>query len=140
MQKRPVDVNAEELAEVLDRYLDAKGSLGYAIKIVGHPGTGKSALVKQAAQRKNLHFIDTRLAFKENIDLGGYPVPDHESRRMIYYRPRFIPPEEVPEGCDGILWFLDEANRAHPTVIQTLFQVITEGRCGEHALAAHAGW
>ena len=135
MQKRPVDVNAEELAEVLDRYLDAKGSLGYAIKIVGHPGTGKSALVKQAAQRKNLHFIDTRLAFKENIDLGGYPVPDHESRRMIYYRPRFIPPEEVPEGCDGILWFLDEANRAHPTVIQTLFQVITEGRCGEHALA-----
>jgi hypothetical protein len=53
---------------------------------------------------------------------------------MIYFRPRFIPPEEVPEGFQGILWFLDEANRAHPTVIQTLFQIITERMCGEHAL------
>jgi hypothetical protein len=54
---------------------------------------------------------------------------------MIYYRPGFIPPVQVPEGYDGILWFLDEANRAHPTVIQTLFQIITEKICGEHQLA-----
>ena len=134
MQKRPVEVDAGEMAEILDRYLDARGQVNYAVKIVGHPGIGKSSIVKQAAERKNRYFIDTRLAFKENVDLGGYPVPDHENQRMIYYRPRFIPPEEVPEGYDGIVWFLDEANRAHPTVIQTLFQVITEGRCGEHLL------
>lgn len=134
MQKRPVEVDAAEMAEILDRYLDADGKVNYAVKIVGHPGVGKSSIVKQAAERKNRYFIDTRLAFKENIDLGGYPVPDHENRRMIYYRPRFIPPVAVPEGYDGIVWFLDEANRAHPTVIQTLFQVITEGRCGEHLL------
>lgn len=30
--------------------------------------------------------------------------------------------------------FLDEANRTHPTVIQTLFQIITERTCGEHLL------
>jgi hypothetical protein len=53
---------------------------------------------------------------------------------MIYYRPRFIPPETVPDGSNGIVWFLDEANRAHPTVIQTLFQIITEHMCGEHPL------
>lgn len=134
MQKRPVEVDAGEMAEILDRYLDADGQVNYAVKIVGHPGIGKSSMVRQAAERKNRYFIDTRLAFKENIDLGGYPVPDHEHRRMVYYRPRFIPPETVPEGFDGIVWFLDEANRAHPTVIQTLFQVITEGRCGEHLL------
>ena len=28
----------------------------------------------------NYYFIDTRLAFKENVDLGGYPVPDHETQ------------------------------------------------------------
>jgi hypothetical protein len=134
MQKRPVEVDAGEMGEILDRYLDADGQVNYAVKIVGHPGIGKSSMVKQAAERKNRYFIDTRLAFKENIDLGGYPVPDHENKRMIYYRPSFIPPVEVPEGYDGIVWFLDEANRAHPTVIQTLFQVITEGRCGEHLL------
>ena len=134
VRKTPIPVNVSELEEILDRYLGSTTRLNYALKIVGHPGIGKSAIVRETAIRKNFLFIDTRLAFKENIDLGGYPVPDHENRRMIYYRPRFIPPEQVPAGYDGIVWFLDEANRAHPTVIQTLFQIITENTCGEHPL------
>jgi hypothetical protein len=134
MNKKPVEVNVTELEEILDRYLDSGDRVNYALKIVGHPGVGKSAIVRQAAERKNRLFIDTRLAFKENVDLGGYPVPDAAEGRMIYYRPRFIPPAEVPEGRDGIVWFLDESNRAHPTVIQTLFQIITDRRCGEHDL------
>lgn len=132
--KQPIEVTIRDLADILEKYLDADSRLNYAIKIVGHPGIGKSEIVRQTALKKNYFFIDTRLAFKENIDLGGYPVPDHTDQRMIYYRPKFIPPKEVPEGCNGILWFLDEANRAHPTVIQTLFQIITEKRCGEHDL------
>ena len=135
MRKDPVDVNIPELKEILENYLDADATINYAIKIVGHPGIGKSDIVRQTAKKKNFLFIDTRLAFKENIDLGGYPVPDHDAQKMIYYRPGFIPPDQVPEGHDGILWFLDEANRAHPTVIQTLFQIITEKICGEHQLA-----
>jgi hypothetical protein len=90
--------------------------------------------VKEVADKMNYYFIDTRLAFKENVDLGGYPVPDHDSKQMIYFRPKFIPPVEIPDGYNGILWFLDESNRAHPTVIQTLFQIITENKCGEHLL------
>lgn len=132
--KRPVEVSTSELIEILDRYLHTEGNIHYAIKIVGYPGVGKSAIVEQVAKKHNYFFIDTRLAFKENVDLGGYPVPDNNLKRMVYFRPRFIPPETVPEGYNGILWFLDEANRAHPTVIQTLFQIITERMCGEHAL------
>lgn len=132
--KQPVEVSIRDLEDILDKYLEAGSRINYAIKIVGHPGIGKSEIVKQAAISKNYHFIDTRLAFKENIDLGGYPVPDHEDKRMIYYRPKFIPPGKIPKGRRGVLWFLDEANRAHPTVIQTLFQIITERRCGEHDL------
>ncbi|ABW68925.1 hypothetical protein [Desulfosudis oleivorans] len=135
MRKDPVSVDVPELKELLEHYLDADATINFAVKIVGHPGIGKSDVVRQTAKKKNFLFIDTRLAFKENIDLGGYPVPDHEAKRMIYYRPGFIPPDHVPEGLDGILWFLDEANRAHPTVIQTLFQIITEKICGEHRLA-----
>jgi hypothetical protein len=134
MIKKPVPVTVSELKEILVRYLRPEMPLNYALKIIGHPGVGKSAVVKEAADELNLLFVDTRLAFKENVDLGGYPVPDHASGRMIYFRPKFIPPDSVPEGRDGILWFLDEANRAHPTVIQTLFQIITEKTCGEHAL------
>jgi hypothetical protein len=132
--KHPIEVTIRDLGDILEKYLEADSNINYAIKIVGHPGIGKSEIVKQVAQKKKYYFIDTRLAFKENIDLGGYPVPDHENKRMIYYRPKFIPPRKIPEGYNGILWFLDEANRAHPTVIQTLFQIITERRCGEHDL------
>lgn len=134
MNKQAVEVTVTELKEIIDRYLNAGSAINYALKIVGHPGVGKSSVVRQVASERNFLFIDTRLAFKENIDLGGYPVPDHSSKKMIYYRPRFIPPETVPEENEGILWFLDESNRAHPTVIQTLFQIITEHTCGEHQL------
>lgn len=134
MHKKAIETTASELKNIIDSHLNSDTKLNYALKIVGHPGIGKSSIVKQIALEKNFYFLDTRLAFKENIDLGGYPVPDHKNQKMIYYRPRFIPPEEIPQGYNGILWFLDEANRAHPTVIQTLFQIITEGRCGEHSL------
>ncbi|WP_027359612.1 hypothetical protein [Desulforegula conservatrix] len=134
MNKQAIEVTVTELKEIIDRYLNAGSSINYAIKIVGHPGVGKSSVVRQVARDRNFLFIDTRLAFKENIDLGGYPVPDHASKKMVYYRPKFIPPETLPEGYKGILWFLDESNRAHPTVIQTLFQIITEHICGEHQL------
>jgi len=134
VKKQGPEVSIPELDQILESYIKSSQNLNYALKITGHPGVGKSAIVKQVADRLNYYFIDTRLAFKENVDLGGYPVPDSESGQMIYYRPRFIPPAAVPEGCNGIVWFLDESNRAHPTVIQTLFQIITEGKCGEHSL------
>ncbi len=134
MKKQASEVTINELSRIIEKYIISSENLNYAIKILGHPGVGKSALVKEIADKMNYYFIDTRLAFKENVDLGGYPVPDHESRQMIYFRPKFIPPADIPDGYNGILWFLDESNRAHPTVIQTLFQIITENKCGEHLL------
>lgn len=134
MKKNASEVSAVELKDLIEKYIKGGSGLNYAIKITGHPGVGKSAIVKEAAKAAGYMFIDTRLAFKENVDLGGYPVPDHESKEMIYFRPKFIPPAKVPPEYKGILWFLDESNRAHPTVIQTLFQIITEKKCGEHLL------
>lgn len=134
MKKNGSEVSISELEEILETYIKSSHNLNFALKIMGHPGVGKSAIVKEAAERLKYYFIDTRLAFKENVDLGGYPVPDNNSRQMVYFRPKFIPPEQIPGGYNGIVWFLDESNRAHPTVIQTLFQIITENRCGEHNL------
>ena len=134
MKKQASEVSIHELREIIEKYINGSENLNYAIKILGHPGVGKSAIVKEIADKMNYYFIDTRLAFKENVDLGGYPVPDHSSQQMIYFRPKFIPPAAIPDGYRGILWFLDESNRAHPTVIQTLFQIITENKCGEHIL------
>lgn len=134
MKKSASEVNALELKDLIEKYIKGGPNLNYALKVTGHPGVGKSAIVKQVAESADYMFIDTRLAFKENVDLGGYPVPDHDLKEMIYYRPKFIPPSEVPAKYKGIVWFLDESNRAHPTVIQTLFQIITEKKCGEHLL------
>lgn len=97
MKKTASEITVNELGDIIKKYLGAGSSLNYALKILGHPGVGKSAVVKQIAEEMNYFFIDTRLAFKENVDLGGYPVPDHESKQMIYFRPRFIP-------CAGTGW------------------------------------
>ena len=129
MKKKPVEVNVRELEEILNKYLGSDPGINYALKIVGHPGVGKSAVVQQAAKAKNYYFIDTRLAFKENVDLGGYPVPDNVEKRMIYYRPKL----SARGYSRRIRWYCmvsDESNRAHPTVIQTLFQIITDRKCG----------
>ena len=71
MKKTPVIVSMPELKEILGRYLDADSSINYAVKVLGHPGIGKSDAVRQTAREKNFLFLDTRLAFKENIDLGS---------------------------------------------------------------------
>ncbi len=54
MNKKPVEVNVTELEDILDRYLDSGDRVNYALKIVGHPGVGKSAIVRQAAERKTV--------------------------------------------------------------------------------------
>ena len=54
MRKDPVAVNVPELTEILENYLDADSTINYAVKIVGHPGIGKSDVVRQTARSRNL--------------------------------------------------------------------------------------
>ena len=62
-----------ELKEHLIRVVEER--LMIAIMIWGPPGIGKSSIVKEVTQEKEMDFIDLRLSQLSPTDLRGLPVP-----------------------------------------------------------------
>lgn len=98
----------------------------------GAPGIGKSSIVKQIAEEKELEFIDLRLALMDPTDLKGIPFYDKESHTALWAPPAFLPKEG-----EGIL-FLDELNAAPPSVQASAYQLILDRQVGEYKLPD--GW
>lgn len=98
----------------------------------GAPGIGKSSIVKQIAQSREIGFIDLRLALMDPTDLKGIPFYDKESHTALWAPPAFLPKEG-----EGIL-FLDELNSAAPSVQASAYQLILDRKVGEYELPD--GW
>jgi len=98
----------------------------------GAPGIGKSSIVKQIAKKRDIGFIDLRLALMDPTDLKGIPFYDKESHTALWAPPAFL-----PKGGEGIL-FLDELNSAAPSVQVSAYQLILDRRVGEYELPE--GW
>ncbi len=117
-----------EVKKTLDAILEKE----IAIFVWGHPGIGKSSLIRQTAQEKNLEFIDLRLSLLDPTDLKGIPFFDKEQQRAVWAPPSFLPHEG-----EGIL-FLDELNAAPPSVQASAYQLILDRAIGEYRLPK--GW
>jgi len=100
--------------------------------IWGAPGVGKSSIVKQIAEQKDIGFIDLRLALMDPTDLKGIPFYDKERHSALWAPPAFL-----PRDGEGIL-FLDELNSAPPSVQASAYQLILDRRVGEYELPD--GW
>ena len=98
----------------------------------GAPGIGKSSIVKQIANEREIGFIDLRLALMDPTDLKGIPFYDKESHTALWAPPAFLPKEG-----EGIL-FLDELNSAAPSVQSSAYQLILDRAVGEYKLPD--GW
>jgi len=109
------------------------------VLIFGSTGIGKSQLVRQVAEglaeRMGLRYseswrdignedcfclLDIRASDLDRTDIAGYPVPDHEERRMTYYG--F---EGFPKNGKGIIFF-DEINLAPASVQKALYALILD--------------
>ncbi|MGA1933042.1 ATP-binding protein [Arcobacter sp. YIC-464] len=99
--------------------------------IWGNPGVGKSSLVKQIANQKNMNFIDLRLSLLDPTDLRGIPFFQSETKSAVWAKPEFLPNSEIEE--EGIL-FLDEINSAPPTIQAAAYQLILDRKIGEYIL------
>jgi len=98
----------------------------------GAPGIGKSSIVKQIANEKEIGFIDLRLSLMDPTDLKGIPFYDKESHTALWAPPAFL-----PSSGEGIL-FLDELNSAAPSVQASAYQLILDRKVGEYNLPD--GW
>jgi len=98
----------------------------------GPPGIGKSSIVRQIADEKEMGFIDLRLSLMDPTDLKGIPFYDKHEHQAVWASPSFLPKEG-----SGIL-FLDELNAAPPAVQASAYQLILDRRVGEYVLPE--GW
>jgi hypothetical protein len=101
-----------------------------SVMLWGAPGVGKSSVVAQVANAKNLEFVDVRLSQLAPTDLRGLPVPENGVSR-------WFPPEFLPTSGQGVL-FLDELNMAPPTMQGMAQQLILDRKVGSYVLPE--GW
>jgi len=123
-------MKASDITKVIDRLIDKQ----LPVFVWGAPGIGKSSIVKQIAETKDLMFLDLRLSLLDPTDLKGIPFFDAETREGVWAKPSFLPSD--PES-KGIL-FLDEINTAPPAVQASAYQLILDRKVGEYELPK--GW
>jgi len=121
-------MKASKLTQTLQALIEQK----VPVFLWGAPGIGKSSIVKQIAQSKQIGFIDLRLALMDPTDLKGIPFYDKESHTALWAPPAFL-----PKDGEGIL-FLDELNTAAPSVQASAYQLILDRKVGEYELPD--GW
>ncbi|QFR50036.1 AAA domain-containing protein [Sulfurimonas lithotrophica] len=121
-------MKAHDLSVTLSKLTDKK----VPVFLWGAPGIGKSSIVKQIAQKKDIGFIDLRLALMDPTDLKGIPFYDRDAHQALWAPPAFL-----PKDGEGIL-FLDELNSAPPSVQASAYQLILDRRVGEYELPD--GW
>jgi hypothetical protein len=118
---------AIDLKEALIPLIDAQ----IPTFIWGNPGVGKSSLVYQIANEKDMKFIDLRLSLLDPTDLRGIPFFERDEKKAVWAKPEFLPDTSSQEY--GIL-FLDEINSAPPTIQAAAYQLILDRKIGEYIL------
>jgi hypothetical protein len=109
---------------------------GLVTMLSGSPGTSKSSLVYQLADKFKLKVIDLRLSQCDPTDLLGM-VNFNADRTKCGYAPMSTFPIEgdpIPKGYGGWLLFLDEFNSAPLSVQAAAYKLVLDKKVGEFKL------
>ena len=111
-----------------------------SVMLWGQPGVGKSAAIKQIAERihektgKRVDITDVRLLLFNPIDLRGIPVADVDRGTKVakWLRPQIFK-MDPSDNVVNIL-FLDEISAAPQSVQAAAYQITLDKKVGEHKL------
>jgi hypothetical protein len=95
---------------------------------------GKSAIHAKIAKDFNLKLIDVRLSQAMPEDLNGFPMREGNKATFKPFDIFPIEGDEVPEGYDGWLLFLDEITSATKPVQAAAYKVVFDKMVGSHKL------
>lgn len=113
-------------------YIDILMQSDTPLFIHGSPGIGKSYIVAEVAQKRDLELVDVRLSQMDPVDLRG--VPSIKEDQTVWMPPVFFPKDKDSEG----ILFLDELNSAPPSVQAAIYQLVLNRKMGEYELPS--GW
>ncbi len=124
------DVTAPELKKEL-AYHFKNPEAGRPLLIWGAPGIGKTSIVKSfGLEDMNVPVIEVILSLMEPTDVAGLPGSEADKKygdvkRSVNYLPMIWPLDNGPDDRGGII-FLDEINRAHPSVQAAMLKVVLD--------------
>lgn len=114
--------------------------MGLTPMVASSPGAGKSDIINEIAEVFKLKVIDLRVSQCEPVDMQGYPdtreVPGKLSR-MTFNIPEYFPikgEDEVPEGYEGWLLFLDEFNSGNKQTEAAAYKLVLDKAVYLHKL------
>ena len=103
---------------------------GQPLRIVGAPGTAKSALIENVAEASGLHVEVVIASLRDPTDFLGLPVPKDDNS-VGYAPPAWALRAAQAERA---VVFLDEINTAPPSVQAALLRVVLDRVVGDFAL------
>jgi hypothetical protein len=111
-------------------------SAGLVPMLTSSPGMGKSSIIKQVADSQGLKVIDLRLSQADPTDLNGFPKILDCGTKAGYVPMDTFPVEgdEVPDGYNGWLLFLDEMNSAPLSVQAAAYKLVLDKEVGQQKL------
>jgi hypothetical protein len=123
-------MKAKDISKSLDKLIESQ----IPVFVWGSPGIGKSSIIKQIANEKELEFVDLRLSLLDPTDLKGIPFFDQENNQAVWASPNFLPNNPDSKG----ILFLDEINTAPPSVQASAYQLVLDRKVGDYELPK--GW
>lgn len=133
-----------------NRRLIDSGDTPISVCLEGEAGIGKTAIIQQLAEAKNMNFIKINLAqIEEPAELVGFPYKEFKiiidgnekwvpadllqsitnyeitnESRMSYAVPSWVPKEFNPNGT---VLLLDDFSRANSLILQSIMEIINTG-------------
>lgn len=103
--------------------------------LTSSPGMGKSAIIRSVAEEFGMKLIDHRLSTSAPEDLSGLPFRNVDRAEFIPFADLFpIEGDEIPEGYNGWILFLDEFNSAKKEVVAAAYKLILDRMTGQKKL------
>jgi len=118
-------------------YKEVKGwikdalELGLPVLLLGHPGVGKSTMIREIAEEFGMDVVELWLSLVKPTELCGFWLTDEKTGKVRYCMPNWVKTDEKGNPVPFLLFMMDDFN----TVISLLhrdpvYQIVFEQRIG----------
>lgn len=105
-------------------------------------GLGKTVFVRTYCEERGIGFRGYTPAHdQDGSEMAGLPYLEEDIKRTVYARPMWL-----PQAGDAVEWhekgviFIDEINRANPSVLSGLMELLGEGKMEKTGWKLPEGW